>query len=512
MDRQFIRPVRRFFSSKARPPVLTLDSINQNLKDMEYAVRGLVPMTAEKIQAELTKNPGAYPFSEVLFCNIGNPQSVGQKHLSFYREVTSLCDYPALLESLEKDPSTVAAAGLPYDSYSIKRARECLTQMKNGTGAYSNSLGVISFREAVSKFIEKRDKACKVNPTPTADYSSDPNSIFLTNGASTAIQLLLTALINKPTAGLLIPVPQYPIYSALTRLLNGKFVGYYLSEENRWGLDMEELKRSVKEAKEKGIECKAIVIINPGNPIGNVLTYDDIVKVIQLCKDEGLVLMSDEVYQENIYDENRPFVSAKKVLKDLGPDYDCVELASFHSTSKGFIGECGKRGGYMELVNFDSEVVAQLVKLASSGLCGNLVGQLVTSLMVNPPTESDDSFQKYKTERDSVMGALNRKSKMVYEKLNAIPGVSCQPLDGAMYAFPNLTLSERFQKEAESKGRHPDVHYALSLLQKTGICAVPGSGFGQKEGTFHIRLTFLPDEEKLSKAMDDFAEHHLQIQ
>ena len=226
--------------------VLTLDTINKQVVDMEYAVRGLVPTTAGKISREIQHDKGQnkktkYSFDEILYCNIGNPQSVGQPPVTFYRNVIALVDAPHLLN----DPNVSKL----FPSDCIDRAKEILSHIKGGSGAYSQSPGVEYFRENVAKFIEARDV-----------YPCDKDSLFLTNGASTGISLILTLLISEPSVGVLIPIPQYPIYSALIKLLNGTQLNYNLIEKDEWAIDMPGLKKTIQEAKSKGIKPRAMVI------------------------------------------------------------------------------------------------------------------------------------------------------------------------------------------------------------------------------------------------------------
>ncbi len=114
-------------------------------------------------------------------------------------------------------------------------------------------------------------------------------------------------------------------------------IGYYLNEESNWKLDKSELKRSIESARQH-CNPRVLCVINPGNPTGQVLSYDNVKEIIEFCMEERLFLLADEVYQDNIYG-NQPFNSFKKVLKDMGPKGDDFELASFHSVSKGFMGE-----------------------------------------------------------------------------------------------------------------------------------------------------------------------------
>lgn len=266
-------------------------------------------------------------------------------------------------------------------------------------------------------------------------------------------------------------------------------------EEKLWGADVDSL------------DVKALVIINPGNPTGQVYTRQDLEVILLFCAENGIVLLADEVYQRNIYAEGKEFISAKKVAVET-PGCETLQMVSFHSTSKGLIGECGRRGGYMELHNIDSYVQAQLYKLASSGLCANTAGQLMTSLMLRPPLPGDASYDLFAQEETNIYDGLKRRAKALVDGLNEVDGIDCNPAEGAMYAFPSVTLPQGAIAKAEAEGTTPDTLYAMSLLEETGICVVPGSGFGQKEGRVGFRTTFLPPDEKMMAAIEKFDSHH----
>jgi alanine transaminase len=170
-------------------------------------------------------------------------------------------------------------------------------------------------------------------------------------------------------------------------------------------------------------------MINPGNPTGQVMQVEDVATIAKFCADNGIVLLADEVYQRNVYREDRAFVSAKKVALET-PGCENLELVSFHSTSKGLIGECGRRGGYFELHNIDPYVQSQLYKLASSGLCSGVAGQLMMSLMVKGPQEGGESYEKFKAEEDAIFKGLQRRAKALVEGLNSIDGIQCTPVSG----------------------------------------------------------------------------------
>lgn len=162
---------------------------------------------------------------------------------------------------------------------------------------------------------------------------------------------------------------------------------YYLSEEKNWGLDAEHLEQQIVEAKAEGICPRGIVVINPGNPTGQVMKYKDLADIIKICHKHSILIVADEVYQTNIYKPGSKFVSMRKVLHELGKPYsDTVELVSLNSISKGMLGECGFRGGYYETHNLCQEAEDLMFKLKSMDLCGNTIGQTSVELMVNPPT------------------------------------------------------------------------------------------------------------------------------
>lgn len=478
--------------------VLSLDTINPNLREMEYAVRGAVPIRAGEISAEIAEakakglaNP--YNFSAVLPCNIGNPQAVGQKPITFYRQVLSLVDSPSLLEYAKSHKRQLRQA-LPSDV--IQRADELSQAIGGGTGAYSHSQGVEMIRKDVCSFIDERDNV---------DVPCRPEDLYLLNGASAGIQSILTAIITGPQDAVLTPIPQYPIYSAVIKLLGGRQIGYYLDEAGNWGLSLEELQRSYDDAVAQGLKPKALVLINPGNPTGQVLSSEQMQQAIRFCEENKLVLLADEVYQENVYAEGAEFISARRAYYEMGSD---IELVSFHSTSKGIIGECGRRGGYMEVLGFDPEVVAQIYKLQSSQLCPNLDGQVMTDLMVRPPQKGEPSYALFEQERSGIFGGLRRKAKVLVERLNQIDGISSTVAAGAMYAFVSMELPAKAIEAAREQGMAPDLMYCLSLLESTGIITVQGSGFGQVDGTYHFRTTFLPPEDRLYEALDAFKAHH----
>jgi aspartate/methionine/tyrosine aminotransferase len=333
------------------------------------------------------------------------------------------------------------------------------------------------------EFIQRRD-----------GISADPDAIYLTDGASKGVQTALRMLIADPEDGIMVPIPQYPLYSATITLYGGRMAGYYLDEARGWSLSHEGLEEAYQKAGAQGTRIKAICVINPGNPTGSVLSRENIAMVLAFAREKGISVLADEVYQENVYREGERFVSFARVLEEEGDKE--VSLFSFHSCSKGFLGECGLRGGYMEIRNVPPEVVAQITKLQSVSLCSNLPGQIATYVLVRPPFEGEPSWELYKKERDAILGEMRLRATLLAEGLNKIPGISCAPITGAMYAFPTVVLP----------AGKTDEDWCMSLLEATGICVVPGTGFGQVPGTAHFRTTILPPTSRIKEVVNLIAE------
>ena len=229
----------------------------------------------------------------------------------------------------------------------------------------------------------------------------------------------------------MIPIPQYPLYTAELALNDAKAVPYYLIEEEGWGINVDQMREALQKARSEGTDVRALVIINPGNPTGQCLPLEQMQDLVKFAYEERLVLMADEVYQTNVFDKShRPFYSFKKVAKELGEPYaNNLELVSFHSMSKGQIGECGRRGGFFEIVNFDESAVDQVYKLASIQLCPGLSGQIGIDLMVDPPKEGDESYKQYSEEISTIHTALRQRSQEICKAFEKMEGVTCNPAE-----------------------------------------------------------------------------------
>lgn len=475
-----------------------ISAINQQIVGAQYAVRGPIPARAEEIKKAQQLNKSGVSSKKVIECNIGNPQAIGNPYLTFPRDVLSAFTAPHLLERPDARDF--------FKEDVIARAKGYLTALGH-SGGYTLSGGAPIVRQNVAKYIERRDQL----PVGTV-YTED---IFLTDGASRGVHNTLAFIRNSPSDGVMVPVPQYPLYSATLHTLDMRMVPYYLDERQNWSLDMKSLEGAYKKASADGTNVKAIVIINPGNPTGQVLSKESVCEVVDFARRRGLTILADEVYQENVYTDAKKFYSLHRGLRETplpaGAKAD-VPLFSFHSTSKGIIGECGRRGGYTHIVNLDrNNILPVYNKLASIMLCSNLTGQITTDLMVNPPRLGDASYEQYSAEYNSIMSSYKRRAKVLVDGLRAIPGIWSNEIEGAMYAFPSLKLPERYIEAASKAGMHADFKWCLELLESEHVVVVPGSGFEQEPGTFHFRTTILPREEEMVEVVERIKRHHTRV-
>jgi aspartate/methionine/tyrosine aminotransferase len=444
-----------------------LEDLSSAVRDAYYAVRGPIVARAQELERQ---------GREITYCNIGNPQALQQRPLTWVRQVLALAEYPELLDR-------VPSGTFPEDV--VATARLVVRESGHGLGAYTDSKGMRFVREAVAEFIQRRD-----------GIPADSEAIFLTDGASKGVQAVLRILVADGRDGVLIPTPQYPLYSASIALLGGAQVPYQLDERSGWRLSPDALASACERARAGGVRVRAIAVINPGNPTGAVLDAENVDLVLDFAREHDLAVLADEVYQENVYRAGDRFVSFASALERRG--LRDVSLFSFHSVSKGILGECGHRGGYFECRNVPEDVLAEITKLQSISLCANSVGQVVTYLLVRPPRPGDASFALYTKERDGILDDLRRKAAIVAEGLNAAEGIECQQVAGSMYAFPRITLPPGVT----------DDEYCLALLEETGICVVPGSGFGQAPGSWHFRTTILPPIDEIDAVVKRIAAFH----
>ncbi|OAG27775.1 aminotransferase class I/II-fold pyridoxal phosphate-dependent enzyme [Thermodesulfatator autotrophicus] len=376
-------------------------------ENIEYAVRDIV----------LVANEARKKGKELIFLNIGDPAQFDFRTPAPIIEAT----YQAMCENL--------------------------------TG-YSASEGVDEAICAIRKEARKQ--------------GIEPVDIYVTTGASEAIDFALTALVNEGE-NVLVPYPGYPLYTAILAKLGAEPNPYYLDEENEWQPDLADIESKVNK------KTRAIVIINPNNPTGAVYSEETLRGIIDIARRHQLVIFSDEIYDKLVFD------GAKHIsIASLDPD---VPVVTFNGLSKSYLAP-GFRIGW-GIVSGPWEVVKDFVeaihKLARARLSTSHPKQYAIPVALN----GNQSHLK------EVIEKLERRRDLTYEMLNDIPGISCVKPKGAFYAFPRIDIPGVSDKE-----------FVKELIAETGVVVVHGSGFGQKPGTAHFRVVFLPPEDLLEKAYE----------
>ncbi|XP_026169079.1 alanine aminotransferase 2 [Mastacembelus armatus] len=458
----------------------------KNIKPLDYA---LLTKRANQIKEELRQGVKK-PYKQLLDLTWGDSHRTGVKPLSFVRQVLAACLYPELLNS-DKLPMDVK-----------QRAKRLLGICGGGSiGSYTATAGIPEVLHRIAEFLTRRD----------CGAPSYPKNIFISPGCQWSLMNILKVLVNSeasPRIGVLTPVPCYPTTTQSIMGLGGVVVPYHLSEKQGWELQIEELHRALESA--KGV-CNpfALYVINPGNPSGNVQSRKSIEEVIKFASEKRLFLLADEIYQDLVYGEKSEFISYKRVLTEMGPPFsNTVELASFHSISKGFTGECGLRGGYVELVNLDPAVMKHIYKLFSKDICAPVLGQIALELMVNPPQPGDPSSPLYKMETQYIKASLTQNVKRLHDVVNSLPGFCCQPVQGGGFAFPRLNLPTPAIQKAKRAGMQPDTFYSIKLLEDAGVLVTPGCDYGQKEGTHHVRFGIMTSKDIMEEVLKRLTNFH----
>jgi alanine-synthesizing transaminase len=289
--------------------------------------------------------------------------------------------------------------------------------------------------------------------------------IFVTTGASEAIDIALTSLVNEGE-NVLTPTPGYPLYTAIASKLRNIENPYYLDESNDWQPDVEDIKSKINK------KTKAIILINPNNPTGALYKTETLYDIIKLALEHNLVILADEIYDKLLYD-GRKHVS----IASLNKEVSCVTMGGLSKNYMvpGFRIGWGIVSGQRNIMKNYIEAMNRLLR---ARLCANHPEQYA----IKPALEGDQSHLVEALEK------LTRRRDMTYKMLNAIPGISCVKPEGAFYAFPKINIEQS------------DLHFVVELIKEMGVVLVHGSGFGQLPGTKHFRVAFLPNEHILEKA------------
>lgn len=336
---------------------------------------------------------------------------------------------------------------------------EVVKNLENSCG-YCDSNGLLEARIAIKDYHEKQ-----------GIKNIDLEDIFIGNGVSELITLVSQALIN-PGDELLIPSPDYPLWSAAVNFSEGKAVYYICDEGSDWNPDLKDIESKINS------RTKGIVVINPNNPTGNVYPKEILEGIADIARRHGLVIFSDEIYDRILYDEDKHYSIAS-----MADDLFCI---TFNGLSKAHRA-CGFRAGWMVLSGSSKEGQNYrdgLQVLTSMRLCSNVPAQFA----IKPALEKDDSIFSLTAEG----GRLKVQRDLCHELLNSIPGVSCKKAKGSLYVFPKFDMVKFNLKD--------DKQFVLDFLNSKHVLLVPGTGFNWKYPD-HCRIVFLPCAEDLRTAI-----------
>ena len=331
--------------------------------------------------------------------------------------------------------------------------------MRDNNNGYSPSSGIDEAVEAIRK------EAVELKGIKNIQ------NIFITTGASEAIEICMTALVNRGE-NILLPSPGYPLYSAIVPKIESTFNTYYLNEEKGWQPDIDDIVSKIND------KTRGIVIINPNNPTGAVCSKEILLQVIEVAKKYNLVIFADEIYDKLL-------LNGKKNIS-LASLTDEVPVITFNGLSKSFLAP-GWRIGWAIVSGPDSEI-ADYIEGAQRIVRARLSANHPLQYAIRPALEG---VCKHMPE---TLRKLGERGEITYKRLNSIKNISCVRPDGAFYAFPKINVPIT------------DKEWVIKLLEETGVLCVNGSGFGQKEGTKHFRVVFLPPNDVLNQAYDKIEE------
>ena len=337
---------------------------------------------------------------------------------------------------------------------------------------YSDSRGIVSARKAIMQYAQ-------IKHIPNVNM----RDIYTGNGASELIQLALHALVNDGDE-VLVPAPDYPLWTACVNLAGGKAVHYLCDEESDWMPDLADMEAKITD------RTKAVVVINPNNPTGALYPKEVLEQIVEIARRHGLMIMADEIYDRLVMD------GAQHIsIASLAPDLLCV---TFNGLSKSHM-VCGFRVGWM-VFSGNKEIGRDYINgvnmLSNMRLCSNVPGQSIIQT----------ALWGYQSVNEYIVpgGRIYEQREVIYDALNSIPGISVKKPKAAFYIFPKIDI-KKFNITDDSK-------FALDLLKQKRVLVVPGRGFNWPEPD-HFRIVYLPRVQVLQEAakkLSSFFENYRQ--
>lgn len=349
---------------------------------------------------------------------------------------------------------------------------EMIRQLNGQAQGYSHSKGIMEAREAILEYCKKKNM-----PNVTV------NDIYTGNGASELIQMSLQALLN-PGDEILVPAPDYPLWTASVNLAGGTAVHYLCDEKADWNPDIDDIKKKITP------NTKGIVVINPNNPTGKLYSEDVLKQIVELARQHSLILFADEIYDRLVMDGKQHVA-----LSSLAPDLLTVSFNGLSKSDK----ICGFRCGWMVLAGDKSRTkgyVEGLNLISTLRLCSNVPAQVIIPFALTHTEESQKLLEPG--------GRIYEQREYIYNALNEIPGVSAVKPDAAFYIFPKLDVKKFNITD--------DEQFAIDFLRDKKILITRGTGFNWPEPD-HFRIVFLPDMDTLRPSMEglkDFLSYYRQ--
>jgi alanine-synthesizing transaminase len=336
---------------------------------------------------------------------------------------------------------------------------DVIRNMRDASG-YTDSLGLFAPRKSIMHYCQEKG----IQGVTVED-------IFLGNGVSELIVMAMQGLLNNGDQ-VLVPMPDYPLWTAAVSLSGGLPVHYLCDEANEWYPDLNDIRSKVTS------NTKAIVVINPNNPTGALYPKEILEGILQIAREHGLIVFADEIYDKVLFDGNKHIS-----LASLADDVLCITM---NGLSKNYRA-CGYRAGWM-VVSGDKrhakDYIEGLNMLASMRLCANVPGQMAIQTALGGYQSINDLI--------GPNGRLTRQRDLAWKMLTEIPGVTCVKPKGALYLFPKLDPKMYPIKD--------DEQFMLELLKEEKVLLVQGSGFNWPHPD-HFRVVFLPHENDLAEAI-----------
>ncbi|MBE6020724.1 MAG: pyridoxal phosphate-dependent aminotransferase [Clostridiales bacterium] len=345
---------------------------------------------------------------------------------------------------------------------SVKNA---LLENADKATAYCDLKGMPVAREAICAYHQKK-----------GFQGITPDDVFIGNGVSELVTMTLTAFVNSGDE-ILLPSPDYSLWTNSIHIAGGVPVYYECNEDDHWYPDLDDIKAKITN------RTRAIVIINPNNPTGVLYPQELVEQIIEIARENDLVIFSDEIYDRLVMDGKKHVSTAS-----LAPD---ILTVTFNGLSKSHI-VCGFRCGWMVISGPKenaSDFIAGIVQLAAMRLCANALMQLVIPAALNDPDSTNELLVPG--------GRLYEQREACIREIEKIDGLSCVKNDAAFYIFPKLDV-EKFNITNDEK-------FALDYLHSKNVLVIPGKGFSWKKPD-HFRVVMLPEAEVLAKAMRDLGD------